>query len=159
MWLFRQKKRVPKSFVDMLGMTIFLSVLFFGILGFSTSWASPKINISIIEANKQANTYSSPELNDMKATLRASFKQFNYFKLINKTSLNLKRNVVETIKLGSDFKFTLGFKALIKNGLRLEIDFPQKTIKHTVNAKFDKLFFEGFKWQGKTYLISFQPHE
>lgn len=143
----------------MLGKTILLFVLTFGVLGLSTSWATPKINISIIEASKQANTFNSPELNEIKTTLRASFKQFNHFKLINQLNLNLKKNTVETIKLGSDFKFTLGFKALIKNGLRLEIDFPQKTIKHTVNAKFDKLFFEGFKWQGKTYLISFQPHE
>ncbi len=159
MWLLGQKKQVFTSFVSRLGKTMLLSMLIFGALGLSTSWASPKINISIIEASQQANAFNSSGLNEMKSTLKASFKQFNHFKLINQLSLNLKRNMVETIKVSSDFKFKLGFKALIKNGLRVEIDFPQKASKHTVNAKFNKLFFEGFKWQGKTYLISFRPHE
>lgn len=124
----------------------------------SLSWAAPSIDINIIEASQKSKGFSSPHLKKINRTLKASFKSFNHFKLVNHFQVDLSKKSNSSMKISAGLKMNLRLKKVIKQGLKLYINFSNKARKHTINAKFEKLFFEALRWKGKTYIISFKPH-
>ena len=124
----------------------------------SRSWAAPSIDINIIEASQNSKHFSSPRLKKINRTLKASFKKFNHFKLVNHFDVDLSKKSNSGMEISAGLKMNLRLKKVIKQGLKLQVNFSNKARKHIINAKFEKLFFEALRWKGKTYIISFKPH-
>lgn len=124
----------------------------------SNAWANPSIDINVIEASHKAEHFSSPQLKKLDRSLKASFKKFNHFELVQHFHVELPNNSAQELKISASLKMNLLLKKMIKQGLRLQVNFSHKARKHTINAKFEKLFYEALIWKGKTYIISFEPH-
>ena len=108
----------------------------------SLSWAAPSIDVNIIEASQKSQSFSSPRLKKINRTLKASFKKISTIlnSLITSSRPIQKSN--SGMKISAGLKMNLRLKKVIKQGLKLHVNFSNKARKHTINAKFEKLFLK-----------------
>ena len=125
----------------------------------SSAWAEPYMQVQVIEASKEKKPMISKELRAISSALQASFTNYNHYQYIKGDRFDLKDKRVNKLNITNGLDFLMKVELIKGNAVTLKVNIPEKKMKHTVNAKLGKLFFEALKWKGKVYLIAFLPRD